>query len=154
MIKSIGLFLTAWVFNNGQSILTAKLIGVLTKQAQICLVVVIVLAVRKGNGVYYKVVMQALGVEVGGNNDLKSVAPHSLGKSNPDLVRLFWRDLARLEALESVITDNLASVVPLGFSNHHFISCGSRVAVYARDKETLFGLILIGGILHYIDHRL
>lgn len=102
----------------------------------------------------YKVIMQALGVEVGGNNDLKSVAPHSLGKSNPDLVRLFWRDLARLEALESVITDNLASVVPLGFRNHHFISCGSRVAVYARDKETLFGLILIGGVLHYIDHRL
>ena len=154
MIKSIGLFLTAWVFNNGQSILTAKLIGVLTKQAQICFVVVIVLAVRKGNGVYYKVVMQTLGVEVGGNNDLKSVAPHSLGKSDPDLVRLLWCDLARLEALEAVITDNLTPVVPLGFGNHHFIPCGSRVAVYARDKETLFGLVRIGGVFHYINHRL
>ena len=99
-------------------------------------------------------VMQALGVEVSGNNDLKSVAPHSLGKSNPDLVRLLWRDLARLEALETVITDNLACIVPLGFGNHHFISCGSRVAVYTRDKETLFGLILIGSVLHYIDHSL
>ena len=154
LIKSIGLFLAAWVFDNRQSILTAKLIGVLTKKPQVCFVVVIVLAVRKGNGVYYKVVMKTLGVEMGGNNDLKSVAPHSLGKFDPDLVRLLWRDLARLEALEAVITDNLACVVPLVFGNHHFISGGSRVAVYARDKETLFGLILIGSVLHYIDHRL
>ena len=99
-------------------------------------------------------VMQTLGVEVGSNNDLKSVAPHSLGKSDPDLVRLLWRDLARLKALEAVITDNLACIVPLSFSNHHFISGGCRVAVYTRDKETLFGLILIGSVLHYIDHSL
>ena len=99
-------------------------------------------------------VMQALGVEVGSNNDLESVAPHSLGKFDPDLVRLLWRDLARLETLETVITDNLTRVAPLGFSNHHFISGGCRVAVYARDKETLLGLILIGGVLHYIDHSL
>ena len=75
LIKSIGLFLAAWVFDNGQSILTAKLIGALTEQPQVCFVVVIVLAIHKGNGVYYKVVMQTLGVEVGSNNDLKSVAP-------------------------------------------------------------------------------
>ena len=154
LVKSIGLFLAAWVFNDGQGILTAKLIGTLTEQPQVCFVIVVMFPVRERYGVHDKVVMQAVSIKVGGNNDLKSVAPHSLGKSDPDLVRLLWRDLARLEALEAVITDNLAPVVPLGFGNHHFISCGSRVAVYARDKETLFGLILIGGVLHYIDHRL
>ena len=78
--------------------------------------------------------MQAVGIQVCGNDYLKSVAPHLLSKFYADLVRLLWRDFARLEALEAVITDNLACIVPLSFSNHHFISGGSRVAVYARDK--------------------
>ena len=39
-----------------------------------------------------------------GNDDLKSVAPHSLGKFNADLVRLLWRNLTVLEALEAVRT--------------------------------------------------
>ena len=98
--------------------------------------------------------MQAVGIQVGGNDDLKSVAPHSLGKFNADLVSLLWRNLTVLEALEAVIADNLTRVAPSRFRNHHFISGGGRVTVYACDKETLLGLILIGSVLHYIDHRL
>ena len=99
-------------------------------------------------------VMQAVGIQVCGNDYLKSVAPHLLSKLYADLVRLFWRNLAVLKALEAVITDNLAFIVPLRFCNHHFISGGGRVAVYARDKITLLGLILVGGVFHYIDHSL
>ena len=89
-----------------------------------------------------------------GNDDLKSVAPHSLGKFNADLVSLLWRNLTVLEALEAVIADNLTRVAPSRFGNHHFISGGGRVTVYACDKETLLGLFFIGSVLHYIDHRL
>ena len=98
--------------------------------------------------------MQAVGIQVGGNDDLKSVAPHSLGKFNADLVSLLWRNLTVLEALEAVIADNLTRVAPSRFGNHHFISGGGRVTIYTCDKETLLGLILISSVLHYIDHRL
>ena len=154
MVKGVGLFLAAWVFDDRQGILTAKLIGTLTEQPQICFVVVVVHTVRKRNRVHDKVIMQAVGIQVSGNDDLKSVAPHSLGKFNADLVSLLWRNLTVLEALKAVVTDNLTRVAPPRFGNHHFISGGGRVAVYACDKETLFGLILIGGIFHYINHHL
>ena len=89
-----------------------------------------------------------------GNDDLKSVAPHSLGKFNAHFVSLLWRNLTVLEALKTVVADNLAHIVPPRFGNHHFISGGGRVTVYACHKETLLGLVLIGGILHDIHHRL
>ena len=83
--------------------------------------------------------MQAVGIQMGGNDDLKSVAPHSLSKFNADFVSLLWRNLTVLEALKAMVTDNLARVVPPRFGNHHFISSGGRVTVYACDKETLLG---------------
>ena len=52
---------------------------------------------------------------MGGDNDLKPVAPHSLGKFNADLVSLLWRNLTVLEALEAVIADNLTRVAPSRF---------------------------------------
>ena len=91
---------------------------------------------------------------MGGNDDLKSIAPHSLGKFNTDFVSLLWRNLTVLEALKAVIADNLARIAPPRFGNHHFISGGGRVTVYACDKKTLLGLVFIGSVLHYIDHRL
>ena len=65
-----------------------------------------------------------------------------------------WRGLPVLKALEAVIADNLTRVAPLGFGNHHLVPCGGRVAVYPRDEKPLLGLVLIGGILHDIHHRL
>lgn len=97
LIEGVWFLPAVWVFNHGQGIFTAKLIGTLTEQTQICFVVVVVLAVRKGNGVYDKVIMQTVRVKVGCDNDLKSVAPHFLGKFNADLVSLFWRKLPDLK---------------------------------------------------------
>ena len=65
-----------------------------------------------------------------------------------------WRDLPVLEALEAMIADNLAFIVPLRFGYHHLIPCGGNLTIYACDEKTLFGLIRIGGILHDIHHRL
>ena len=62
LVKGVGLFLAAWVFDDRQGILTAKLIGTLTEQPQICFVVVVVHTVRKRNRVHDKVIMQAVGI--------------------------------------------------------------------------------------------
>ena len=154
LIEGVWFFPAAWVFNHGQGIFTAKLIGTLTEQTQICFVVVVVLAVRKGNGVDHKVIMQTVRVKVGCDNDLKSVAPHFLGKFNADLVSLFWRKLPRLKALKTVIADNFTFIVPLCFGNQHFISGGCGVAVYARDKKLLLGLVAVGSVFHHISESL
>ena len=114
----------------------------------------VVPAVRKGNGVDNKVVVPTLGIEVGGDNHLESAAPHPLRQLHAYLVCLLWRDLARLEALEAVVADNLARVVPLFFGNHHLVPCGGGFAVHARDEKLLLGLVAVGGVLHHIAHRL
>ena len=114
----------------------------------------VVLAVRKGNGVYNKVIMQTVRVKVGCDNDLKSVAPHFLGKFYTDLVSLFWRKLPRLKALETVIADNLTFIIPLCFGNQHFLSGGCGVAVYACNKKLLLGLVAVGGVFHHIAKSL
>ena len=62
LVKGVGLFLAAWVFDDGQGILTSKLIGTLTEQPQICFVVVVVHTVNKRNRVHDKVIMQAVGI--------------------------------------------------------------------------------------------
>ena len=107
-----------------------------------------------GNGIDNKVVMQALRIQMGRHNHLESIAPHLLRQLHADFMCLLWRDLACLKALESVVADYFALVVPLCFGYHHLVPCRRRVAVYARDKKLLLGLVTVGGILHHIAHRL
>ncbi len=83
-----------------------------------------------------------------------AIAPHLLGKFYAHLVSLLWCKLPRLKALEAVITDNLAFIVPLCFCNQHFISGGGGVAVYACDKKLLLGLVAVGGVFHHIAQSL
>ena len=154
LIEGVWFLPAAWVFNHGQGIFTAKLIGMLTQEPQICFVVVVVLAVRKGNGVYDKVIVQTVRVKVGCDNHLKSVAPHFLGKFHADLVSLFWGKLPRLKALKTVIADNLAFIAPLHFCYQHFISGGGGVAVYTCYKKLLLGLVAVGGVFHHISESL
>ena len=99
-------------------------------------------------------VMQALRIQMGRNNDLESVAPHLLCQLHTDFMCLLWRDLARLKTLEAVVTDNLAFIVPLMLGYHHLVPCRGRVTIYARDKKLLLGLVAVGGVLHHIAHRL
>ena len=53
-----------------------------------------------------------------------------------------------------MIADNLAFIVPLCFGNHHFLSGGGGIAVYARDKKLFLGLVAVGGVLHHISESL
>jgi len=103
------------------------------------------LYIHIGNRVDYKMVMQALRIQMRRYNHLESVAPHLLRQLHADLMCLLWRDLACLKALESVVADNLALVVPLCFGYHHLVPCRRRVAVYARDKKLPLGLVPVGG---------
>ena len=61
-----------------QGVFPAQFIRTLAEQPQVFLVVVIMLPVRKGNRVDNKVVMKALRIQVGSDNDLKPFAPHLL----------------------------------------------------------------------------
>ena len=101
------------------------------------------LAVNLRNGIDDKVVMQALRIQMCRHNYLESAAPHLLRQLYAYLMCLLWRDLARLKALEAVVADYFALVVPLCFGYHHLVPCRRRVAVYARDKKLLLGLCLL-----------
>ena len=50
------------MFDNGEGIFPAQLIGTLTQQPQVGFIVVIMLSVHKRDGVDDKVVMQTLGI--------------------------------------------------------------------------------------------
>lgn len=95
-------------------------------------------------------VMQTIRIQMSGDNHLKSVAPHTLGKFHPDLMSLLWRDLALLEALVAVIADNLTLILPLPFRYHHFVPCGGRLTVDACDKKLLLRFFSVGSVLHHI----
>ena len=110
--------------------------------------------VHKRNRVHNKVIVQAIRIQMGSNDYLKPVAPHPLCKPDTDFVCLFGRDLPRFKTLEPVIADNLTFIIPLCFSNHHFLSGRGRVTVDTRDKKTLLRLILIGRIFHHIHQSL
>ena len=111
-------------------------------------------AVNIGNRVDDKVVVQAFRVQMCRHDYLKPFSPHLLRQLHADLMGNLWCDLAMLEALEAVVADNLALVVPLGFCHHHLVPCGGRVAVYARDEKLPLGLVAVGGVLHHVAHRL
>ena len=126
----------------------------LAEQPQVFLVVVVVPAVRKGDGVDNKVVVQAFRVQMRRHDYLKPFSPHLLRQLHADLMGNLWRDLACLKTLEAVIADNLTRVIPLCFGNHHLVPCGGRVAVHTRDEKLLLSLVAVGGVLHHIAHRL
>ena len=89
-----------------------------------------------------------------GNDDLKSAAPHLLCQLHAHLVGNLRRDLPMFKTLEAVVTDNLAGIVPLRLGDHHFLSGCGGIAVHTADEKTLLGLVLVGGILHHVHHRL
>ena len=142
------------MLNDRQRVLAAKLVGILTQQFQIRLVVVIMLAIGEGNGIQDKMIMQAIGVEVCGDNHLKAVAPHFLRQLHADFVRLFRRDLALAETLKAVIANDVALVLKLTLDDLHFFPRRGRVAVHAGHKELLFRLVVIGRVLHDVAERL
>ena len=95
----------AGLFNDGQSILPAQPVGDFHHSLSLGFGVVIFAAVPEGHGVEAEVTVQMFLVEVGGDDDLKAVAPHLLCQLYANLVGKLRRDLLRLKALIAVPSD-------------------------------------------------
>ena len=90
------------------------------------------LSVNKGNRVYNKVAMQVLGVQVGCYHNLKSVAPHTLGKFRPDLLCQFGSDIRFvLKAQIPVIGLDTVAFVELLLDRYELVTGGSDITVNA-----------------------
>ncbi len=64
-------------------------------------------------------VMQMAFVQVGGDDDLKPVAPHFMGQLHADLMAPLWGDFSRFEALIAVPCDIVILLaVPLLGQDH------------------------------------
>ena len=71
-------------------------------------------------------VVAAVGVQVGGYQNLKAVAPHPLGQFHSDGVALLRRDLAGAETLVGVKGYRAASLAELLFGQLHLLAGNLR----------------------------
>ena len=119
------------------------------------LVVLHTLSVNKGNGVHNKVAMQVLGVQVGCYHNLKSVAPHTLGKFRPDLLCQFGSDIRFvLKAQIPVIGLDTVAFVELLLDRYELVTGGRDITVNAAYIKLSLGLFLVLGVLQNIGKRL
>ena len=90
------------------------------------------------------------GITMGGNHDLKAVAPKFFGKGNTDVVCRIRVYFICLKGLVAMITSSAALIVlePFGF---HELLCRQLFTrqIEASDIRSRFGLHFIGGILNY-----
>ena len=103
------------LFNDGQAIFPAQPVGDFHHSLSLGLGIVVLAAVPKRNGIKAEVTVDMLLVEVGGDDDLKAVAPHFLCQLHADFVGKLRRDLLRFETLIPVPSDIAVrlSVTPL-----------------------------------------
>ena len=101
----------------------------------------------KGYGVYHKMVMEIIGIEVGGNNNFIFLAPHTPCGFQADFVRFFGSYFARLKALIPVIRHIAACFAEALFCCRHTLIGSFCIAVDTADIHTLIGLFIIGNIL-------
>ena len=91
--------------------LTAKLIRDSAQLPITAFLPTVFLSVLEGYAVDDEMVVQSRrAFDVGCHDDLKAVAPHSLGCQYTDLVAFLWCKLSRLEALISVISNDAAAL--------------------------------------------
>ena len=93
------------ILNDGQPVFPAKPVGDFHHSLSLGVGVVIFAAVPKRNGVEAKVTVDMLLVEVGGDDDLKAVAPHFLCQLYANLVGKLRCEFLRFEALIPVPSD-------------------------------------------------
>ena len=92
-------------------------------------------AVLKGNAIHHKMIVNIFGVEVGGNDYLKPLAPHPPRRFYTELVGLLRRDLTLRKALKPVVSNVLSSLAEMPLDRHHILIGSKPRAVYARDKH-------------------
>ena len=134
---------TLRVFNHIELVLSAKFVCNVPEIPPMLLVVLHTLSVNKGNGVHNKVAMQVLGVQVGCYHNLKSVAPHTLGKFRPDLLCQFGSDVRFvLKAQIPVISLDTVAFVKLLLNRYELVTGSRSITVNAAYIKLSLGLFL------------
>jgi len=88
LVGGIVLFLSLGIINDGEPCLPAQPIRYIPHLLLICLGTVILIAICKGYGIDDKMIVVDSGVAVGGNHDLKAVAPQFLCQSDANFMGL------------------------------------------------------------------
>ena len=71
----------------------------------LCFGIVVLAAVPKGHGIKTEMAVQMFFIQMGGDDDFKTVAPHLLCQLHANLVGKLRRDLLRLKALIPMPSD-------------------------------------------------
>ena len=100
-------------------------------------------AVPEGHGIYNKVAMHIVGVQVDGDQHLIPVAPHPSCGFFADGERLLRRDLALAKTLDAVVAHHLATQAEPPLYGDHLSVGVLRRAVDAAHKHLAVGLIVV-----------
>lgn len=101
----------------------------------------------KGYGVYNKMVMEIICVQVSGNNNFLFLAPHTPWGFQTDFVCFFGSDFSHLKTLIAVIRHIAACFAKAFLCRHHTLIGSFNIAVDTAYIHTLIGLFIVGYIL-------
>ena len=105
------------------------------------------LSVPEGHCVDNHVIVDGVCVQVGGDDHLILVTPHTPGCFNSNLMRLLRRDLSGLKALKPVIGHVRSPETEAPLNGYHFFIGSVLGAVHAGDIHLAVGLVIVCHIL-------
>ena len=139
------------VFDHRQSVFPAKLVGNRLHFVIVLACAVVFDAVRKGNCVDDKVIVQMIFfVKVGGDDYLIAVTPEPGRQLYADLMRQLRRGLAGGKGLITVVGHRAVLFAEPLFYRQHFITGGGRRAVDARHKAVERCAVLTACFLRFL----
>lgn len=97
-------------------------------------------------------IVATAGVQVGGYQHLKAVAPHPLGQFQPDGVTLLRRDFAGAKTLVGVKGHCAAGLAELLLGQLHLLAGNLRYTVDTADEQLAFpgGPGIVSGVLQHV----
>ena len=119
------------------------LVGDFSKLQAVANTVAKFLPVGKGNAIDYEMVVNVIGIEMGGNNHLVFCTPHHTSGFYADLMRFFGCNLSLGKALVSVVGDILSALTETALDGDHFVIGIVLGAVDARNKCRVVGFRVI-----------
>ena len=112
------------------------------------------LAVAEGNAVDNKMIVEMIGIQMRGDDDLEPVAPQLLRKLDADCVGFLRRRLSFREALIGVQGDDAALLIKADLRVLELVPCREDAAVDPSREESLLRFLLVRGVGDDIRQRL
>jgi|GEM_PF-4051542 len=131
---------------NGQAMLLADGVRDLPQLLMLLYAVSKLVPASEGDGVHNEVAMGVVRVQVGGDQDLEVLAPHTPGGLQADLVGFLRRDLPGLEGLVAVVGNDLAPLPEPALHGHHLLISEDRRTVDSRGVLPFVSLVIVFGI--------